>query len=473
MKHIVQGVSDFVARYMASFRVAWTNRHALDGPELNADEIDFLPAHLELVERPASPTARWAMRLIVGLFAIALLWSIFGKVDIVAVATGKTVASSRTKVVQPAETALVKRILIQDGQVVKAGDPLIELDATATGADVDKASEALLAAKLTALRLSAIANALDHGGSPVLTQDESLSKERFKAEQALATSQYVAYLAKKDNLAESIAQHRAEITTIETTLQPMAESADIARTRESDYEKLVSGNYVGRHDYLLRKQERIAAERDLASQKSRLQETKAALAGAQDQLRMLTTEYRQQTLDALRQANDQIHQDAPELAKSGRRNQEMELRAPVDGTVQQLAVHTIGGVVTPAQSLLAIVPSGDALEVEATVLNKDIGFVKPGQRATVKVESFPYTRYGYLEGQVISVSHDAAQDEKLGLVFPARVRLARSTLNIDGTTVHLTPGMALSVEIQTGKRRLIDYVLSPLETHLQESARER
>src|SRR5690606_19705019 len=131
----------------------------------------------------------------------------------------------------------------------------------------------------------------------------------------------------------------------------------------------------------------------------------------------------QQTLDGLRQAREQVAQYQPEVAKTGQRDKLMQLRAPVDGTVQQLAVHTVGGVVTPAQALLAVVPSADALEVEATVLNKDIGFVRAGQRATVKVESFPYTRYGYLEGEVQSVSHDAAQDEHLGLIFPARVRL--------------------------------------------------
>jgi len=151
----------------------------------------------------------------------------------------------------------------------------------------------------------------------------------------------------------------------------------------------------------------------------------------------------------------------------------MQLRAPVEGTVQQLAIHTVGGVVTPAQALMAIVPSEELLEVEATVLNKDIGFVRPGQRATVKVESFPYTRYGYLEGIVETVSHDAAQDENLGLIFPARVKLQNASLVIDGVKVMLTPGMSLSVEIKTGKRRVIDYLLSPLQEHTTEAFKER
>ncbi|PPT51101.1 hypothetical protein XarjCFBP7652_02765 [Xanthomonas arboricola] len=149
------------------------------------------------------------------------------------------------------------------------------------------------------------------------------------------------------------------------------------------------------------------------------------------------------------------------------------LRAPVAGTVQQLAVHTVGGVVTPAQALLVVVPSEGALEIEATVLNKDIGFVRPGKDVIVKVDSFPYSRYGYLTGKVVSVSHDAAQDEQLGLVFPARVKLEWATLKIDGISARLNAGMSLSAEIKTGKRRVIDYLLSPFQQHTTEALRER
>ncbi|MBB4656278.1 HlyD family type I secretion membrane fusion protein [Xanthomonas sp. F14] len=188
---------------------------------------------------------------------------------------------------------------------------------------------------------------------------------------------------------------------------------------------------------------------------------------------MLVTDTRQQALDALRQAGEQAGQLTQDVAKTGQRDKLMALHAPVDGTIQQLAVHTVGGVVTPAQPLLVVVPAEEALEVEVTVLNKDIGFMRPGQPVTVKVDSFPYTRYGYLTGTVASVSHDAAQDEKLGLVFPARVKLERATLNIDGLGVRLNAGMSLSAEIKTGKRRVIDYLLSPLQQHTTEALRER
>ena len=252
----------------------------------------------------------------------------------------------------------------------------------------------------------------------------------------------------------------------------MAELARITKVRAEDYARLVQGNYVGRHDYLLREQERISAERDLAVQHNRLRELKSSLATAQEELRVLLTESKRQFLEQLREAQQQIAQGTPERDKAGQRNRLMTLRAPVAGTVQQLAVHTVGGVVTPAQELLAVVPR-ESLEVEATILNKDIGFVRAGQAVVVKVESFPYTRYGYLTGRVVSVSHDAAQHETLGSVFPARIRLDGSTLDIDGVVVGMSAGMALSAEVKTGKRRVIDYLLSPLRRHAGEGLRER
>ena len=260
--------------------------------------------------------------------------------------------------------------------------------------------------------------------------------------------------------------------TTRDAIGPLAESARISKLRAEDYGRLLEGKYVGRHDYLLREQERIAAEQDLAMQRNRVQEIASALSAAQEELHVLMADFRQQTLDRLREAEQQVAQGTPELAKAGQRDRLMTLRAPVDGTVQQLEVHTVGGVVTPAQELLAVVPQ-EALEVEATVLNKDIGFVRPGQPVTVKIESFPYTRYGYLTGTVISVSHDAAQDEHLGLVFPARIRLDGATLDVDGVMVDMSAGMMLSAEIKTGKRRVIDYLLSPLRRHTSEGMRER
>lgn len=473
MKQIWQALKEFFRRYADAFKAVWPLRHEMDAPKRTADELAFLPAHIELIETPISPLPKAISRTIMALFVVALLWAIFGKVDIVAVAPGKTVAGGRTKVIQPMETATVRAIHVQDGQVVKAGQILIELDATGSHADAMQASESLRGARLAEARWNALAQSLGSQKFPVLPTLDGIENSRLTAEQNLATSQYLTFQAKRQNLDAVVAQRQAELATTQSLIEPLTESAEIANKRAKDFALLLEKKYVARHEYLAREQERISAQRDLATQRSRLSELQSAIYGAQEERTAAMADFRQQTLDGLRQAREQIQQAGPQVSKTQQREQLMQLRAPVDGTVQQLVIHTVGGVVTPAQPLMAVVPSGEVLEVEATVLNKDIGFIKAGQVVTVKVESFPYTRYGYLTGTVMSVSHDAAQDEKMGLVFPARVRLDRATLMIDGVKVNLTPGMALSVEIKTGKRRVIDYLLSPLQQHTTEALRER
>lgn len=473
MKHSLQAWRDFLTRYIAVFRSVWSVRAQLDPPVRSADEAAFLPAQLELVETPVSPAPGWAMGIIIALFVVALLWAIFGKLDIVAVAPGKTVLGGRTKIIQPLEAAVVRSIRVTDGQFVRAGDLLIELDSSGTAADQHKASEALSSAQGSQARYRALLQALDTGGEPVPFTFKPGTPEEIETENRLATSEYRTFLTKRDSLDSQLAQRLAELATTREMIVHLQEGAALTQARSRDLEELVKKKYISRHDFLTVKQAQLAAERDLAQQQSRVHELAAAIATQRNERASLIADFRRQGVDGLRQSAAQGAQYAQDVDKAERRNQLMRLVAPVAGTVQQLAIHTVGGIVTPAQALLAIVPRDDMLEVEATVLNKDIGFVRAGQEVVVKVESFPYTRYGTLTGSLISVSHDAAQDEKLGLVYPARFRLSRTSLMVDGTRVRLSAGMNLSVEIKTGKRRVIDYLLSPLKAHSTESMRER
>jgi hemolysin D len=219
--------------------------------------------------------------------------------------------------------------------------------------------------------------------------------------------------------------------------------------------------------------ERIELERDLATAQARLLEVKAALTETEQGL----VAYRAETLRDLRdrktQAGLKSRQLAEESTKADKRNALTRLTAPVAGTVQQLAVHTSGGVVTPAQVLLVLVPDDSQVTAEVVLENKDIGFVQPGQAATIKLETFPFTRYGTVNGKVDSITADAVQDEKRGAIFPISVVLSESSINVDGKQIRLAPGMNLSAEIKTGRRRVIDYLLSPVQQHISESLTER
>lgn len=469
----MQASLDICRRYGRVLQAAWAERRSLEPVERSAEELAFLPAHLELTDTPVSPVPRWSMRIVMALFTLALVWACVGQLDIVAVAPGKTVTHSRTKVIQPLETAVVRKILVHDGQTVKKGDLLVELDALGVSADAHKAAQALVDARLADLRTTAVLAAIDTNSPPRLSQEATLPPTRLHAAQALAESEYATYLAKAQGLQAAIAQKQAELHTTEAAIEPLQRYAAIARDRVEDYKRLFDKHYVSRQDYLIRQQELINAERDVTLQRNHRTELVSALTAARKQLAATAADARQQWLDEQRQAREQIGQYATETQRAAQRDAMMQLRAPVDGTVQQMAIHTIGGVVTPAQALMAIVPVRDALEVEATILDKDIGFVRKGQPVVVKLESFPYTRYGYLTGTIVSVSHDAAQDEKLGLVFPARIKLDRDTLDIDGARVRITAGMGVSAEIKTGRRRVVDYLLSPLKAHVAESMRER
>lgn len=473
MKHQLHALRDFARRYRQAFAAHWAIRHQLDPQPRREDELAFLPAHLELTDSPLSPLPMWSMRLIGVLFLIALLWSALGQLDIVAVAGGKTVSGGRTKILQPLEPSVVKAIHVRDGQQVKAGQVLIELDATGASADKQKADDAHAAAALAAARYQALLNALDSGRLPQLPATPGAADSQRLAEESLALGQWRGYQAKLEALNATLRQRQAEHATTRQQVSKLQATGRIAAAREHDYQDLLAKNFISKHAYLDKQQARIEQAGDLASQQSRLQELDAAIAGQEQERKALQANFRSEALDKLREAREQMRQYGEDQKKTGQRQALTRLTAPVAGSVQQLAIHTVGGVVTEAQPLLAVVPRDETLEIEAQIENKDIGFVRPGQAATVKVESFPYTRYGYLDGVVDSVSHDAMQDEKKGLVFLARIRLKQDHLSIDGARVRLSAGMTVSAEIKTGRRRVIDYFLSPLQQHVGEGLRER
>lgn len=471
MKH--HAFADLLKRYAKIFRHAWSHREETDAPDLRAHEAQFLPAALALRDTPVHPVPRITLWLIMAFALITLLWAIFGRIDVVATAVGKIIPNDRTKVIQPMETAAVKAIHVRDGQEVKPGQLLIELDATSAAADSERLRNEALNARLEALRAQALLSALEHGAPPKLKPLPSVDAARLLAEQSQASGQYQEYQARQLQLQAEIARRLAELKATQEQVTKLEQTVPIARQRAQDYQKLVKENFISQHGYLEREQARIEQEQDLASSRSRVAEIRAALAEAQQKQATLAAETRRQLLDQHNLAAQKAASLRQEYVKADQRSRLMTLTAPVAGTVQQLAVHTVGGVVTPAQSLMVIVPKDNVLEVEAMLPNKDIGFVNPGQHAEVKVETFPFTKYGTLHGTITQVSSDAIQDEKQGLVYSTRVKLARDTLEVENKTVRLTPGMAVTVEVKTGTRRVIEYFLSPLMQYGQESLRER
>jgi hemolysin D len=466
---------ELLARYRAIFKAAWQHRHELAGPKRLADEAAFLPAALSLQDTPVHPAPRRLAFALIALFLIALVWAIFGQIDIVAVAPGRIIVSERTKLIQPLEVSVVKRVLVKDGDHVQAGQPLVELDPTSANADKTSVDEQLKSAQSEVLRTRMLQQALqqptrppDLGKSPA-----GWSEVDTTAARAQLVDEWSDITAKLAKAAAEINRRQAEIATVREMVAKLETTLPIARQREADFRQLADQGFMSSHANQDRTRERIELERDLATQRARLVEANATLRESEN----TRSAYIAETKHSLRAreavAELKRQQGTQELAKAGQRERLTVLKAPVAGTVQQLATHTEGGVVTEAQPIMVIVPDGAQMTAEVTLENKDIGFVNVNQPAEIKLETFPFTRYGTVGATVSRVTADAVNDEKRGAIFPVMLSLNSTTIDVDGKPIKLSPGMNLTAEIKTGKRRIIEYLLSPVQRATSESLRER
>jgi hemolysin D len=464
---------DLLTRYRAIFGAAWDARAELQGPRRLADEAAFLPAGLSLQETPLQPAPRRFAWAIVSLFVIALLWTIFGKVDIVAVAPGRIVVSERTKVVQALERSVVKRVLVQDGDRVKVGQVLVELDPTVASADKTSADE-----QLKSNESDVLLAVLERGGAggtqmPKASYPTRWSPADVETAKAQLAAEWSDITAKLGKLTSERDRRQAEIATVREMIGKLEATVPLSRQREADSKDLAEQGYMPVHAAQDRTRERIELERDLATQRARLAEAQAALRENESARGAYIAEVRRTLHDREVQADTKRAQATQEQSKAAQREKLTTLIAPVDGVVQQLAIHTSGGVVTEAQTLMVIVPDGAQVMAEVAMENKDVGFVNAGQSAEIKLETFPFTRYGTVPATVKWVTADAVNDEKKGAIFPATLSLKATQINVDGKPIRLSPGMNLTAEIKTGQRRVIEFLLSPIQRAGNESLRER
>jgi hemolysin D len=458
------------------------------------EELAFLPAALEIVETPPSPIGRAIGATIIAVFCLALAWACWGKIDIVASAPGKIVPSGRSKLVQPFETGVVRAIHVQDGESVKAGDVLIELDPTMNGAEREHIQGDLMATRLDIARLQA---ALTVDGDPIAAfrPPQDAAPELIAMQRKFLQNQAAEHKSKLASLDAQQAQKEAERATISATINKIGAMIPVIQERVDIRKALLKSEFGSKLQYFTELQSLVEQQQELEVQKSHDHEADAAIAAIAASRAQAVSEYRHNLYDELAKAEQKAAGLAQDLIKAEQRTRLQRLTAPIDGLVQQLAVHTVGGVVTPAQSLLVVVPTDSPLEIEAMVSNRDIGFVYVGQPAEIKVDTFNFTRYGLLHGTVLSLSKDAitrdlqqdknadnktptsadSSSEPRGqeLVYSARVSLDRAQMQVEDKLVNLSPGMAVTVEIETGSRRVISYLLSPLLKYKQESLRER
>lgn len=432
-------------RYRNTFSYFWKRRKNLNEGIFNEHEAAFLPAALSLQEKPVSTTARLTAHILITMIFAALIWSVFGKLDIIVNASGKIIPSSYTKTIASVEVASVNALYVQDGQIVRAGDILIELDSSATDAEHDKALGDAALATLQTARSRALIEAIETLKSPILPQIAGVSDDQWSAEQEHLVGQYQDFRAKLKRLDDEIFRYSLELP--------------LAKQRANDYKLLAESHDVSNHSWLEKEQMRIDIEGQLDD--------------AKNQRKALITQTKKDAYDALTDGHRITSASEQDARRAGEHSNLLKLKAPVDGTVQQLNVHAIGSIVQAAQPIMLIVPSEHQVLVEAELENKDIGFVQEEQDAEVKVDAFDYTKYGTVRAKITNVSRDAVADEKRGLVYAIKLALEQSSIQIEDKAVPLSPGLSVNVQIKTGDRRIIEYILSPIIQHKHDALNER
>jgi len=435
---------------------------------LSQEKLAFLPAALEI---QAAPPPKWSRSLLWTLMVLiitAVIWACWAEIDIIATAQGKIVPSGHVKIIQPLEAGVVESIYVKEGQRVAKGDKLITLDGTANDANIKRFKNEWLEYNNDLTRQTAFLDKLDADKS---LQAYATSLDRTS--NALLISIWNEYRAKLESIGSDIVKLKAEKKALDIDVARLIKTLPLVIEREQSYSKLLKISAVSRNQYLELKQLRIDQEESLNVQKARVEQLNASIVSSQHNRRAFISEVRRTTLQEINRLTLLSSSAQQELIKSKKLSSLQVLIAPVDGIVEQLAIATIGGVVTPAQELLRIVPKEQKLVVEAGLLNKDIGFVYVGQIAEVKIDSFPFTKYGVIDSKIIDVSSDAVEDENLGLLFPLKATLVQKSINVDGRVVKLIPGMSVTIEIKTGKRRLMEFLLAPLMKGVSEGARER
>ena len=451
-----------MSRITSFYKAAAKNR-------LTARETEFLPAVLEVTETPPSPVGRMVMWTMVALVAATLSWSVLGRVDEVAVAPGKVIPAGQVKVIQAEDKGVVKNIFVRDGQQVRQGQQLLELDPTISAAELARIRKehAYYAIEIERLEAERDGRPFEPGVYP------GVDEKDVNNQKALFRSRDNEYRIKLATVESGVRQNRAALNVAAAGKEKYAALLGIAREKEQRIERLVQENAVALFVLLDHRARRMELEQNLSAQDAEIARNEWAVAQSLENLAFIKAERDREIADRLVEDRKQLLTLTEELKKAEEKNRLSRMTSPVDGRVTQLAVHTIGGVVTAAQPLMVIVPADASLLVEAWVANKDIGFVRAGQRAEVKIETFSFQKYGVIEAVVDEVSADAVEDKEKGRVYRITLQLARSHVVIDGREVFLGPGMTATAEIKVRTKRIIEFFLDPFRQYTSEALRER
>jgi HlyD family secretion protein len=447
---------------------------------LAADKLDFAPGILKLQEAPPSPFPRVVLRVLLALLAAALVWSAIGRLDIIAVAPGRIVPQNYLQIVQPAESGIVKEMLVREGDLVKAGQILARMDMRFSEADRQSLRSELASRSLQLRRIDAelagTSLAPRAGDPPAL----------FAQVDAQFRARRQAYLDSVETEKSILAKAEQDLRSAKEIEAKLRKQLPIYREQEAAFEKLTKEGYAGRMMYLEKQRDRIEKEQDLKAQEFTIESVSATIDQSRRRLAQLASNYRQSLQNERVDAEAQYQKLQQDWAKSTARHELLELRAPQDGIVKDFATHTLGSVLQPGTVLMTLVPTNDPMQAEVWVQHDDAGFVGAGRPVKLKLATYPFQKYGMIEGVVKRISPDASdaadarterrageQPSTTGSGYRTLVSLNTPYLEADGKRYPLSPGMQVTAEINLGTRTVLEYILSPVQRTLHEAGRER
>lgn len=446
----------------------------------DADALAFSPPLLRLQESAPSPLGRKVLWFLLLLLVALLVWALFGQLDIVAVAQGKLIPESYVKIVQPAESGIVKDILVKEGESVKAGQVLMRMDALISEADTKSIDADFQRKRLALRRIQA-----ELSGDPFKAEadDPSDLAQEIDAQYRANRTAFEAVLAEERS---RLVKARQELAAAQQIKHKLEETLPHYREQDKAYEKLVKDGFAGSLMGSDKKRERIEKEQELETQAFVIESAKASILQSEKRLAQIDSDYRRQLHVERNEIQGEFDKLTQEVTKQAHKQDLLELKAPQAGVVKDLATHTTGTVVQPGTVLLTLVPQDEILRAEVWVSNEDIGFVREGQSVKLKFAAFPFQKYGMIEGAVEHVSADAS-DNNTGngntqtdpdkknqpLVYKALVTLKQMNLDMDGERFMLSAGMQTNAEIRLGERTVMEYLLSPVRKAWHEAGRER
>lgn len=431
---------------------------------------DFYPNHIAVLDKPPTPYSRIIAIIISLSVIIFLLWAYIGKLDVLSSAIGKLVVSGYSQQIQIYEHSRLTAIHVKNGQQVTKGEALLTLDILGVDEEINNLKNRIENLLLLKIRYQA----LGQNTRPDTIDDFNLLNKEKKEAVLLS------YKKEKDEFDASINHINSEIETnnknkllTHQEINSLNELKNNIEKRFNIKKKLYDKKIISTMEFLENKKELLEINQIIKRKSSEL-----VILSSQEQQYIknrdrLEKQKHLEWYDKFKQYESEVFIYQQNLFHAQKRQQLKIVRSPVTGTVQQLAVHTLGAVLQPSQAVMVIVPDTQHNVAEVNILNKDIGFIYPGQKAVIKIDAFPYTRYGTIEGTIVNIAKDSIQHEQLGLVYPVLIELDKQVMGEDEAQYKLATGMSLVADIKIEKRRVIDYLLSPIEVYQHEALREK